>query len=170
MNGRLALVVVAVALAVVPLPATAIERWYSRGIYPPIQAFLTSASNLVPIALLDVAAALLLVAALLRLRRIVGWRARARWAAGRLLVTAAVVYILFVALWGLNYRRERLEDKVAFDASKVTKAALIALANDAIARVNKGHAAAHAQAEDTSALERTFNDVVRGLGASRPAS
>jgi len=168
-TARAILVVAAAAVALVPLPASAVERWYSRGVYPPLQAFLTSASNLVPVALLDLAAALLIVVALLRLRSIAGWRPRFRWAAGRLVVWAAAIYILFVGLWGLNYRRQRLEEKVTFDASRVTKTALVALANDAIARVNTGHAAAHALRPDPPSLERAFNEVVLALGAPQPA-
>jgi hypothetical protein len=136
-KAKVIVVAAAVALAVVPLPASTIERWYSRGIYPRVQTLLTTASNLIPVALLDLAAALLIIVAILRLRRIAGWRPRFWWAAGRLIVTAAVVYILFVALWG-ELPARRLEGKVAFDTSRVTKAALVALSNDAIARVNRG--------------------------------
>jgi len=45
------------ALAIVallaPLPRTAIERWYSDGIYPTLQRWLTPLSNLVPVPLFD---------------------------------------------------------------------------------------------------------------------
>jgi hypothetical protein len=165
---RAALVAVAVALAVIPLPASAIERWYSRGIYPPLQSALTTASNLIPVALLDLAAAALIIAAVLRLRAVAGWRARVRWVATRLVVASAIVYILFVLLWGLNYRRERLEARVVFHPSRVTKAALVGLANHAVTRVNQGYAPAHATPFDASSLERTFHEAVLALGAPRP--
>ena len=42
------LVLLAVAAAVVPLPAATVERWYSNGIYPRIQAVMTAATNHVP--------------------------------------------------------------------------------------------------------------------------
>jgi hypothetical protein len=165
---RVALVLAAVAMAVVPLPASVIERWYSRGVYPPVQALVTGVSNLVPIALLDVAALALVLAALVRVVRIAGWGARLRWLASRLLVTAAIAYILFLLFWGLNYRRQPLEEKVAFDRSRVTPEALVRLANDAIARANAGYTAAHAQTLDRPALERTFTEAVLALGAARP--
>lgn len=163
------LVLTAVALALVPLPAATVERWYSRGVYPPLQDALTGASNLVPVALLDLAAAALIVVGLVGLWRAAGWRARLRWLLTRLVVTAAIVYILFVALWGLNYRRERLEDKVAFDGSRITRDALVRLASDAVTRANARYQAAHAQAPDGASLERAFNEVVIALGGSRPA-
>jgi len=43
----------AVAGAFSPIPAWAVERWYSVGIYPVLQRVLTSATNAVPIALFD---------------------------------------------------------------------------------------------------------------------
>lgn len=169
MTLRVTLVVVAAALAVVPLPAAAVERWYSRGVYPPIQTFVTGASNLLPIALLDVAAATLVLAGVVRLWRTAGWGPRVRWMVTRLVATAAVLYISFALLWGLNYRRERLEAKVAYEPSRVTREALVALANDSVRRANAGYSAAHAEPLDAASLERTFNQVVLALGAPRPA-
>jgi Protein of unknown function (DUF3810) len=167
-KAKLALAVVAVALAVAPLPAPAIEQWYSRGIYPPLQSLLTGASNLIKIALLDLAAGALFAVAVLRLCRVTGWRARLRWTVTRVVVTSLVIYILFVLLWGLNYRRERLEARVVFEPSRVTKEALARFANDAIMRANTGHPSAHAMSLDVSALERTFNEAVLTLGAPQP--
>jgi hypothetical protein len=165
---RLTLVVVALALAVVALPAPAVENYYSQGVYPTLQTALTGASNMLPIALLDVSAAVLLVTGIVGVWRIAGWRPRLAWVVSRLVSTAAVVYISFVLLWGLNYQRERLETKVAYDPSRVTTDALVRLANDAVLRANRGHIAARAQALDVSSLERTFNNVVLTLGAPRP--
>lgn len=168
MKLRLTLVVVALALAVVPLPAPAVEHYYSQGIYPTLQTSLTGASNMLPIALLDVVAALLLLTGIVGALRVAGWRPRLAWVASRLASTAAVVYISFILLWGLNYQRERLETKVAFDPARVTRESLVRLANDAVRRANKGHRAASAEPLDVSSLERTFSDVVLALGAPQP--
>jgi hypothetical protein len=165
---RLTLVVAAVALALVPLPAPEVERLYSQGVYPRLQATLTGASNMVPVALLDVSAALLVIMGIVGVRRVAGWRPRLAWVVSRLVATAALVYISFVLVWGLNYRRERLEAKVAYDPARVTREALVRLANDAVGRANKGHGAARAQAFDASSIERSFNDVVLALGAPQP--
>ena len=56
-----ALILGAGAAAVVPLPAAFVERVYSAGAYPVLQRVLTSFSNRVPFALIDV---LVLAAAL----------------------------------------------------------------------------------------------------------
>jgi hypothetical protein len=168
-TARIALIAVALTLALVPLPAPLVERWYSRGVYPPLQSAVTGATNLVPFALLDAAAAALLLLALAGLWRASGWRARLRWLATRVLAAAAVTYILFVALWGLNYRRQPLEEKLDYDASRVTRDALVGLASTAATRANAGHAAAHADSPDAEPLARAFSETVLALGAPRPA-
>ena len=83
---RLTLVAVAVAAAIVPLPAAVIERYYSSGFYPVWQSWMTPASNAVPVALLDVlivgVAAAWLILSVNDVRR---WRTHGRGrAAGRL--------------------------------------------------------------------------------------
>src|ERR671912_1388501 len=55
---RWALVLSAVAAALVPLNAERVERWYSTGVYPHVQAVITPVSNRVGVALLDLSVAL----------------------------------------------------------------------------------------------------------------
>ena len=50
---RAAVVATALAGALVPLPPTLVERLYSTRVYSALQPLITSASNRVPIALLD---------------------------------------------------------------------------------------------------------------------
>lgn len=164
---RVVLVVFAAAVALAPLPAAFVEQWYSRGVYPRIQAIVTPMSNLVPIALLDIAAGALLLAAIIRLTRLKGWKARVWWAARALVVTTAVVYLAFALLWGLNYRRTRLEDKLAYDKARVNKAALIALTHRSITQANALHASARVAAFDPRALADAVADAQRRLGDSR---
>src|SRR5688500_15502054 len=72
---RLLLVVLAVAGAVLPLPQHLIEERYSRGIYPALQSVVTPLSNRVPLPLLDIAAVVTLLGAVVLFWRSV--RARA---------------------------------------------------------------------------------------------
>src|SRR3954467_7574356 len=51
---RASLVLAAIAAALLPLPPAAVQRWYAGPVYGTVQPLLTSASNLVPFALLDV--------------------------------------------------------------------------------------------------------------------
>lgn len=167
-----ALLLVAVVCAVAPFPPEAVERIYSTALYLDVQAVLTTASNQFPIALLDVATGCLLIAAVMMVRsriRLLGVRRAFIWNSLTAARTAAAVYILFFALWGLNYRRLPLEQKLDYEASRLTRDASIAFANVAVAKVNAGYAAAHASPPDIGALEAPFAEAQAALGATRLA-
>lgn len=168
----LSLVATAVACAVIPVPQAAVERVYSSGLYPPVQAIVTRASNSVPVALLDIAAAALIAAGAVLFRsslRSAGVRVAFRRALVVLAGSGALIYLLFLALWGLNYRRLPLEAKLDYDAARITRDRAMAFANTAAVEVNAGYAAAHAAAPRTGALEASFGETERALGAARLA-
>lgn len=140
------LVAGAIVLAVVPLPASWIERVYSLGLYPFIQSRLTPLTNLVPIALFDVSIALLiawLVWHFVRRWRTSGLAKAVASTLGSALIAAAVIYLAFLLLWGFNYRRIPLEEKIAFDSAGITTDAARELAKETAVRLNLLHAAAH---------------------------
>ena len=167
-----AIVLIAIACAVVPFPPQTIERVYSSEWYLRIQAVLTTASNTIPIAWLDLAVGCFLIAAIelviSRTRRLGPKRAFVRN-----LITAASaaawLYLLFLALWGLNYRRVPLEQKLDYDQARVTREATISFVNTAVAAVNNEYATAHGTRWKADALEAPFADVQVALGASRLA-
>ena len=59
----------AAVAALAPVPASWVETWYSRGVYPVLQTTLTPFSNRFPVALLDVTAAVLLACVVWRFWR-----------------------------------------------------------------------------------------------------
>src|SRR5918992_498632 len=138
----LAFVVAAISAAVVPLPADLVERWYSLGMYPRLQRIITPASNLIPIFLIDVGALALIIAGIVSLRsrgRRQGWRRAARSGAFALVIAAAIVYLVFLAMWGLNYRRVPLERKLAYDVSRVTRDTAVQFAGFVAEQINETH-------------------------------
>ncbi len=146
---RAAVVAAAIVAALVPLDPALVERWFSTGVYPHVQRLITPVSNVVPIAWLD----LLSLAAAVWLVRL-WWRAIRRGGNRRLprivhalaatVTAAATVYLLFLALWGLNYRRQPIGAKLVLDARAPTTAQVLALGEDVAARLNALHAPAHA--------------------------
>ena len=147
-RAPIVLVLAALAAAFVPLPRAFIERCYSTGLYIHIQHAMTRASNLFPFALFDVLIAVTLLAwvflAIADLRR----RALLRLAM-RTVTWTAVLYLAFLFLWGLNYRRVPLTDKLQFDklqfdSQAPSPDAVVALANTAVDRLNALHDPAHA--------------------------
>jgi hypothetical protein len=143
---RILLIAAAVAGAFVPLPPRVVEHVYSTGVYALLQPLVTSASNATPIALLDVTIlaviAVWLALAVRDVARGGGWRGAADVAV-RSLVWCAGAYLLFLAAWGLNYRRVRLMDRLPFDASAVNEPSAVRLASIAVHRVNGLYATAH---------------------------
>lgn len=169
---RLAILVLAAAAALVPLPRWAVERWYSQGLYPAVQSYVTPATNRIPVALLDIAAVLLLVFGIWRLMRALSSAQRARAlakSAGGLLVLVCGSYLLFLLLWGLNYQRIPLRQKLELDESRVTEQAAVQFASDASRRMNALYAQAHMTPPPGPALEDAFARAQIRLGASRTA-
>ena len=165
-------ILIAVVCAVAPIPSATVERVYSMGIYPVVQGVTTTVSNQVPFALLDVAAGGLLVSAAVMLRsrvRAVGLRRALPRATITLVGTTALIYLLFLGMWGFNYRRVPLEQKLDYHGSRLTPEAAIVFASAAALETNGGYAAAHGEPLDTRRLEEAFADVQRVLGASRVA-
>jgi hypothetical protein len=137
-----AVIMAAVAAGVVPVAPAWIEQYYSRAWFPPLQRALTGISNACPFALIDVmlvAAAVLVLLGLVSIARATrGHRpaslARRGWQAA---VLAALAYLAFVALWGGNYRRQPLTALLDFEDARVTREAVVALNDAAIAEVGR---------------------------------
>ena len=172
---RAGIAAAAALAALLPVPPGLVEDWYSTGAYPAIQRGLTAASNLLPFALLDVA--MIGVPAWLVWRSVDDrrvdartWRVVAGLALLRAGTTAAVAYLLFLAVWGLNYRRVPLDGRVPFDHEAVSQAGARALARRAVSEVNSLYTSAHAKGwgeahEIDRSLERGFSRAARALGA-----
>ena len=93
----------------------------------------------------------------------------------RTVAVAAALYLVFLAMWGLNYRREPLTAKLDYDAARISPDALASLAAESVDRLNALHAPAHAAApwpafdELPVRLGPAFEQVQRRLGAGRTA-
>ena len=144
------LVAVAVIGAIAPLPPQFVERWFSTGIYPRIQHVVTPISNRLPFAVFDWLIVIGVVALAIALWRAIR-RARAARAIRPVLATlghvgaiAAAVYLVFLGLWGLNYRRLPMRERLEVQPGTPTPDAVMALGRDVARRLNALHAGAHA--------------------------
>jgi hypothetical protein len=174
MPWRPALVAAAIGAALVRLPPSMVERLYSAHLYTGVQPLLTSLSNLAPFALFDLLVAAVAVSWIaLGAHDFVSVKGRLRalvliiW---RSMVWSAALYLAFLSIWGLNYRRVRLVDALAADPALVTAAAVKEAAVRAAGQMNALHARAHAAGwpaadaidpELAVALERAVADVGR---------
>ncbi len=172
MKWRLSLLGLALAGFLVPLPAALVERFYSTTMFPRIQSIVTAASNRTGVVWFDVMSAIVVIGFLYLCARDLRRRSpgTALWRIGRRLVTlTAVLYLAFLVMWGLNYRRESMRQRVPFDATRMTPDAARSLARETVMRMNALHDAAHLEGWVDSAtvdpvLVRAFLDTTHALG------
>jgi hypothetical protein len=146
-----ALLALALALVLALSSPEAVERVYSRGIYPPVARALGGLSDLVPVSIAEVLGLVLVLLVLLSLIRGTGRlllrRTRLRDAAARvgktLLVAVPLVYVAFQGLWGIHYARLPLETRLHLDP---------------------------ATAPDRASFERNLEALVRAASRERVAS
>jgi hypothetical protein len=170
--SSLALPAVAAVAAFAPWPPGLVERAYALGLYPRIQPVLTSLSNRVPFAWLDVL--VLALAGAGAAGAVVAWRRRrsaVRWAIGGLVAAiecAAVAYLVFLVAWGLNYRRAPAEERLRVDAERVNGVRLRVLAARAVDEVNA--LAAERRDEHRLGLPDVVEDLAPGFAAAAAES
>ena len=136
----LALVTTAIVAAVVPVPSSTVERFYSAGFYQAIQPALTSLSNRFQFPLFDAALVALVAAWAALAAHDFARRQKASHVARRLVIRtatwAAAGYLIFLVAWGLNYRRLRLIETLPFDASRMTAESVEQAMTTAARRLN----------------------------------
>ena len=177
---RLLLIALALIVAVAPTPERWVETAYSRQAYLISQNLLTPLSSLARFALFDLLLALAVVGVpawwVMAMRRS-GPGRRWRVVAHMVLNTfalAAGAYLVFLVVWGFNYRREPLTTKLDFEQQRVTPQSLYDLASESVVRLNALHGPAHAQRwsdldELPDRLGPAFGQVQRRLGGTRAA-
>ncbi len=138
----LAICLLAVLAALLPMPDVWVERIYSQEIYLWLQGRVTPLSNRVPFAVIDLLLVVVLGGLVSMSVRVLGPGGRGRrlrrlWrVVARTGPVIGAVYLVFLLMWGLNYRRVPLREKLDFDDARVTGAALAALADAAVRELN----------------------------------
>jgi hypothetical protein len=177
---RVAAFAIAAFAAFAPFPRAFVERFYSTFLYAYLQQVVTPASNLVPFALFDVVViavgAAWLLALMSDMRREDIRRRHGRWkrltarVLARSIVWASVLYIAFMLLWGFNYRRVKLVEKLEIDWQPVSPDRAVSLAAAAVDRLNALHDQAHSTAwialgSVEPSLAHGFNRAQHDLGS-----
>jgi hypothetical protein len=177
---RVFVIVLAVAAGLAPIDAHLVERWYSTSIYPVIQRLLTPVSNLFPFAVLDVVVAAALCAVLvIVVRSVRRSRRKKTWKpilliCARLVSASAVIYLVFLAIWGLNYRRVAMSERLVLNREPASTQGILELGRVAVQQLNTLHQSAHAEGWRTSPwrdrpMTNAFESVLARLSDARPA-
>jgi hypothetical protein len=171
------ILVAGIGLYLLPPPASWVERHYSRGPYPEMQRVVTLISNKVPIAISDLLILLLLLGPpfwwCMRLKAAGrGRRLRAMPALiFHTLAVAALALLVFQLIWGLNYSRLPLTEKLDYDSARVSDQAIDEAKKACVTQLNAASGAVHSTPwPDTDRwaelLKPSFEPVVEELGAS----
>jgi hypothetical protein len=143
----------AVVCALVPVSPSLVEHWYSTGVYPRIQHVMTPISNLLPVAVFDlltVGAGILVIVSLVRAIRQA--RRVRRWSVVlstlvNIATGAAAAYLIFLLVWGFNYRRIPMAERLVIDRGAPGADAVRTLAQQAVHELNELYEAAHAASD-----------------------
>ena len=163
-----------------PIPSTTIERWFSTGLYPVLQRHITPLSNLLPFAVLDllaVAGCAAFAAIAIRAAYAAGRTRRATpvlLALGHFAAAAALVYLAFLMLWGFNYRRVPMAERLVVEAGAPTPQAVTELGLEAATQLNALHDEAHrvgwdGDSWDNETFRAAFASAQRALSDAPPA-
>lgn len=170
--GWLVLSVLAAIVVLAPVPALVVETAYARGVYPWLQSGVTFVSNLIPVAVLDI----LIVGALILavVRAVLIWRGRRgvvaeAWEAlRRVLRAAAVIVLLFMFAWGLNYRRVPLGETLAAPPNPGNASLMAAIADaNALAASLRSRLGADTEITYATAAEQLHGPMVEALRTAR---
>ena len=170
----------ALAAGFTPIPSTTIERWFSTGLYPALQRHVTPLSNMLPFAVLDVLAvtgsaaiATIVIRAAYAARRTRRLLPVVR-VLGNLVFAAALVYLAFLMLWGFNYRRLPITERLVVETGAPASQAVTELGVEAATQLNGLHDEAHRvgwgeRPWEDETLRAAFASVQRALSDGPPA-
>ncbi len=113
------------------------EKIYSRGIYPVIAAIFSNISRFAPFSLDDIFYVLLLAAFVVLIALLILRRIRFSTAGKIVLNVMASVYILFYVLWGFNYFRNDIYNRLALKHRNTDTKEFVAQLRKLVENTNK---------------------------------
>jgi hypothetical protein len=116
-----------------------VERYYSNGVYPLIAKLLSAFSGIFPFSLDDIYYSLLAFTILGLTTFLILRKIKFKQAILYVLNILASVYILFYLLWGFNYYRLNLPERIELKDSSADKAEFITITEKLIKRTNLLH-------------------------------
>ena len=163
-------IVLAWIAAAAPLPSAWVEHGYANGMFAALNRAFTPLADRVPFAVSDVEGAAVLIAVVVWWVRTIrrAPRGRKRRTVLALLAHtagfAALGIVLFELVWGINYRRTTVAQRVQYSEARVTNDAVARFSERIVRTLNADVAAAHAETLDREKLRAAFEPVVRRLG------
>jgi hypothetical protein len=164
-------ILAAIALVAFPFPSDIIEEYYANGLFSDLNRALVPIADSVPVSIGDVGVIVMIAIF------VISWiatlssapRFERRQTVGKLLLHSlgwlGAGVIVFELLWGLNYRRDTVVQRIVFEQSRITDDAVAAFSERIVDTLNNDVAAAHRERHvNRVALAAAFEPVVNRLG------
>ena len=150
------LIVQIVLMRFITSDASAIERYYSNGIYPVISSFFRILLGWIPFSIGDLLIFYFIFYALRFIYRL--FKTRFKYFLNKIVGIIAffsVIYFCFYLFWGLNYYREPLSKSLGFEKSQYSDEELETVANYFIEQLNTIQV--HITQSDTVKVENPYS-------------
>lgn len=113
-----------------------VDHYYSANIYPVVARLLSFFSNLIPFSLWDVFWILIIVLIISGLVLVIFKKIKFKWYLLRILQSLAILYSLFYLLWGYNYFRPKIQERLDWKIPASDELAFRSILDSIIARTN----------------------------------
>jgi hypothetical protein len=161
------LLLAAIAIKIFSLYPSAVEEYYSNGIYPYISSFQRILFGWIPFSIGDVFYGIVILWLINQVIRIIK-TIRAKKAnrtyfkkVGVRLVTAAlIVYVSFNFLWGLNYNRLGIDHQLKLETLNYTDADLVNVTKEIVVKINSLQAASTTNRQQLRRKRNLFESAV----------
>ncbi len=148
-----------------------VENCYSKGIYPIIASIVSSISSLIPISIDDLFY-LILLALLPVLILLLAFRKITLRFSGKIILNIlATIYISFYLLWGLNFYRQNVNERLGIQNNQPTKEEYLGIVNKLIDQTNKNYCSLEnlSREEVDSLIELSYQQLATVLVIKYPA-
>ena len=95
-----------------------VEEHYSKSVYPKVAILFSGISNLIPFSLWDIFWVIFILLIIFGIVLVVIQRVKIIWFGLRIAQVLAVLYTIFYLVWGLNYFRPGLENRIGWKKHK----------------------------------------------------
>lgn len=136
-----------------------IEHYYSEGIYPFFATIFSFFSNLIPFSIWDVFWILVILLIISGLILVIFKKIKLSWYILRLLQILAFLYSLFYILWGYNYFRPKIQDRIGWVVSKPDENIFRSVLDSIISQTNKNYTSV--SSSDYSDIDKLVEDSYR---------
>jgi len=147
-----------------------VEHNYSRGIYPVIAKSFSLISNVIPFSLWDIFWVLIILLIISGLVLIAFRKIRFSWFGLRTLQLVALLYSFFYFVWGYNYFRPKIEQRIGWKIPQADQVIFRSILDSLITQTNLNYISILSSAYPNidALVEDSYRKVSRELGINYP--